>query len=157
MSVGSFKESMPVLPKSHDRDLAEKASAEIGPFLSQNKKKDIVFVMKRGNKKEVFFALSPAIVTLLYRTLVQISKGNAVTIVPIHAELTTQQAANLLNVSRPYLIQLLEAGKIPFHKVGRHRRILFANLLKYREKSKEKSRKAREELTRQAQDLDLGY
>ncbi|MBS0616525.1 MAG: helix-turn-helix domain-containing protein [Verrucomicrobia bacterium] len=116
-----------------------------------------MFVMKRGNRKEVFFYLSPAIVTILFRTLVQISEGNAVTIVPIHAELTTQEAADLLNVSRPFLIRLLEREKVPFHKVGRHRRILFKDLLKYRDRSKEKSRKAREALTKQAQELDMGY
>ena len=157
MGLSVPKETLPILPKTHDVDLAGKASVEIASFLSRDKKKDIMFAMKRGNRKEVFFYLSPAIVNIFFRALVQISAGHAVTIVPIHAELTTQEAANLLNVSRPYLIRLLEQGKIPFHKVGRHRRIMFKDLLKYREKSKEKSRKTREALTKQAQDLDMGY
>jgi hypothetical protein len=55
------------------------------------------------------------------------------------------------------LIRLLEGKKIPFHKVGRHRRVFFRDLLVYREKSKAKSKKARIELTKQAQDYDLGY
>jgi excisionase family DNA binding protein len=73
------------------------------------------------------------------------------------AILTTQEAADFLNVSRPYLIKLLEKELIPVRRVGRHRRIMFEDILKYKEKSKEKSRKARETLTQEAQDLDLGY
>ena len=156
MALGVWNGTMPAVPKSHDRDLAKKASDGIATFLSQSKRNDLEFIIKR-QKKEVTFFLSPAIVELLFRTLIQIAKGNAVTLVPIHAELTTQEAANLLNVSRPYLIRLLEAKKIPYHKVGRHRRILFRDLLIYSEKSKERSRKARKELIEQAQKLDLGY
>ncbi len=85
------------------------------------------------------------------------TNGDAVTIVPFQAELTTQEAADFLNVSRLYLIKLLEKELIPVRRVGRHRRILFADILKYKEKSKEKSRKVREALTQEAQDLDLGY
>jgi len=155
MTIASRK-SMPVLPKSHEIELAGKASAEMRTFLSGDGKRDIQFSLRSG-KRSVGFLLPPAIVEFLFNTLLHIADGNAVTLVPIHAELTTQEAANLLNVSRPYLIQLLEKGKIKFHKVGRHRRILFADILKYQEKSKDKSRKAREELTKEAQDLDLGY
>lgn len=85
-----------------------------------------------------------------------IAKSN-VTIIPCHAELTTQEAADFLNISRPYLIQLLEKGKIPFKKVGRHRRILFEDLMKYKEYSKAAGRKIREQLTGEAQDLGIGY
>jgi excisionase family DNA binding protein len=152
----SKKGAMPVIPGSHDRNLAKRASDEIASFLSQDKNKDVQFVIKK-QKKEVTFFLSPSIIELLFRTLLQIAQGNAVTLVPVHAELTTQEAANLLNVSRPYLIRLLEGKKIPFHKVGRHRRVFFRDLLVYREKSKAKNKKARIELTKQAQDYDLGY
>lgn len=152
------RKSVPFLPKARDVTLAEKASSEIRAFLSKEGKGDVLVSLTRtSEKKAVEFFLPPVIVEFLFKTLVHIADGNAVTIVPIHAELTTQEAANLLNVSRPYLIQLLEKGKIKFHKTGRHRRILFADILKYKEESKVKSRKAREELTREAQDLDLGY
>ena len=152
------RKSAPILPKSHEIELAGKASSEMRTFLSGNGKTDVQFSLrKETGKKSAEFLLPPAIVEFLFRTLLHIADGNAVTLVPIHAELTTQEAANLLNVSRPYLIQLLEKGKIKFHTVGRHRRILFADILKYQEESKGKSRKAREELTKEAQDLDLGY
>ncbi len=149
---------MPILPKSRDIDLAVKASSEMRTFLSGDGKGDVRFSLRRATDRgSVEFLLPQTIVEFLFSTIRHIADGNAVTLVPIHAELTTQEAANLLNVSRPYLIQLLEKGKIKFHKVGRHRRILFADILKYQEESKNKSRKARDELTKEAQDLDLGY
>ncbi|MGH8571699.1 MAG: helix-turn-helix domain-containing protein, partial [Gammaproteobacteria bacterium] len=86
-----------------------------------------------------------------------LANGNAVTIVPVHAELTTQQAADYLNVSRPYLIGLLEAGKIDYHKVGTHRRIKFADLIKYKENDYASRRADLAELTAEAQRLGLDY
>jgi excisionase family DNA binding protein len=94
---------------------------------------------------------------MLVDILSAMAQGNAVSLVPIHAELTTQQAADMLNVSRPYLVKQLETGVIPFHKLGRHRRIRFSDLMEYMEKIDEESRQAADELTAEAQRLDLGY
>ena len=106
------------------------------------------------------FQLRPAkgeALDLLVEVLGQLANGNAVTAVPVHAELTTHQAAEILNVSRPFLIGLLDAGEIPFRMVGTHRRIRFTDLMAYKQQDDAKRDKALAELTQQAQDLGLGY
>ena len=94
---------------------------------------------------------------LFLEILGQMANGNAVTIVPVHAELTTQQAADLLNVSRPYLVALLETGKLQFRKVGKHRRVLFAHLAEYKKKDEDRRRQVMQELAAEAQRHGLGY
>ncbi len=92
---------------------------------------------------------------LLVRLVHELARGNAVTVVPIHAEMTTQQAADFLNVSRPFLVKLIESGEIPFHYVGTHRRIRFEDLLAYDRKRSEKRRAALAKMAQEAQRLGL--
>lgn len=94
---------------------------------------------------------------MLVDILAHMADGEAVALIPQHAELTTQQAADFLNVSRPFFVKLLEEGKLSFHKVGSHRRVYFRDLVVYKEKNRQESLQALNELAAQAQDLKLGY
>ena len=90
---------------------------------------------------------------LLLRLLKNLAAGNAVTIFPIHAELTTQQVADLLGVSRPYIIKQIEEGHLPYRMVGAHRRVLFADFMTYKRKADQDRTAAIDELSAQGQEL----
>ncbi len=100
----------------------------------------------------------PELATSLIRRLLQdLAAGRAVTIIPLDADVSTFQAAEILNVSRPYVIKLLDAAAIPFHMVGTHRRIRLDDLLAYKERQDRIADAAMDELVAEAQELKLGY
>ena len=109
----------------------------------------------QGHTQEL--PLPASAVRLLLALLSEMAQGHAVTLVPYHAELTTQQAADFLNVSRPHVVSLLERGAIPFRKVGTHRKVLFSDIVAYQQETKRSREAALDELVAQAQELEMGY
>lgn len=110
-------------------------------------------VIDDGSQEELL--LPRGAVELLASVLAHMAAGRAVSVVPSHAELTSQQAADLLNVSRPFLIGLLEAGEIDYRTVGTHRRVKAESLLAYRRKDDQTRRQAADELTALNQEMGL--
>ena len=94
---------------------------------------------------------------LLFYILNNMAEGKSISLIPSDSEISTQQAADMLNVSRPHLVKLLEEGVIPYKKVGSHRRILLEDLIEFDRKLKEQRITSLKKLAEQAQDLRLGY
>jgi len=95
--------------------------------------------------------------TYLIEVLSKMSDGKSVDIVAEDAELSTQQAADILNVSRPFIVKILEEGRIPFKKVGKHRRILLQDILRIKEEQSKERESLLERLSKDSQNLGLGY
>ncbi|MFG0334822.1 MAG: helix-turn-helix domain-containing protein [Maioricimonas sp. JB049] len=140
----------PVSPSAEDVRLAKASSRTLAPFQNQP-------LQVRIAETDEQIELPAAAVRLLVDLLSTMAEGHAVTLIPVHAELTTQQAADLINVSRPFLIRQLEEGRIPYHKVGTHRRVLFSDLMTYKQEIDRQRNEALDELAAQAQELDMGY
>jgi excisionase family DNA binding protein len=138
------------IPNDQDIEMAKKSSRTLAALLD---KKATTFEIQLGLRK---IALPAYALKMLSDILIQISRGNAVTIVPIHAELTTQEAAEILNVSRPFLIGLLEDKKISYKMVGTRRKILLQDLMVYKESMYRARSNTLDQLTQDAQDLDMG-
>jgi excisionase family DNA binding protein len=101
--------------------------------------------------------LPPKVLRVFADMLGSLAQGNAVTVVPKEMYVSTQEAAMFLNVSRPYLVRMLDEGRIPFHKVGTHRRIKFDDVVAYKDQRTKASQDALQQLVDQAQELDMGY
>ena len=115
--------------------------------------KSALSALRAGNAV-AFGDLPETLRRLLFELLAQIARNEPVAILPLEAQLTTKEAADLLGVSRPHLVKLLERGEIPFTRVGKHRRVLLKDVLEYQERIREE---ALDELQRQAQELGLDY
>ena len=138
------------LPSEHEANLAKQTSRVLASRLQKRGPIELRLADDPSGKLE----LPPQALQLLVRILEEMARGNAVTLIPVHAELTTQEAADMLNVSRPFLIQLLNERKIEFRRVGTHRRVRFESLMAYKRKSDAERRAALEELA--AYDQELG-
>ncbi len=137
----------PVLPKAETVKFAQELIREF-------RKEGVRFALidrESGRTTEI----DETVYRLFRQLLIDLAQNRAVSIIPVDHELTTHQAADLLNVSRPYLIRLLDQGKITFRMVGTHRRIRLEDLLTYKDKVRAESDKALDELVKDSQDMDL--
>jgi excisionase family DNA binding protein len=142
---------LPTLPTRAEATLARETSRILA---ARRNKREPLRVRLLDDPGKGTVKLPASAVTMLVRILEEMARGNAVTLIPIHAELTTQEAADMLNISRPSLIQLLDEGKIEYRKVGTHRRIRFESLISYKRRVDADRRAALAELA--AYDQELG-
>jgi excisionase family DNA binding protein len=158
--IADFQET--VAPTAADTELARDSSRQLSKLLGRQHDigkqfSNFQLRVQTVNEPEEIVVIPVSALRLLTDILTQMARGNAVTLIPVHAELTTQQAADILNVSRPFLIGLIDDDKIPYRKVGTHRRIRFEDLMAYKQDVDRQRLQALEELTREAQELDMGY
>jgi excisionase family DNA binding protein len=143
---------MPTLPTEMDATLARETSRSLASRMRS--KTPLSFRVGDAAKEETLQLPAPA-VKMLVRILEEMARGNAVTLIPVHAELTTQEAAEMLNISRPSLIQLLDEGKIEYRKVGTHRRVRFDALMAYKRQADTERRAALTELASYDQEIGI--
>jgi excisionase family DNA binding protein len=143
----------PIQPTEEVSALAADASRRFFRVIGASQRETCVIRFESAPDEPV--VLPAVAVRLLGALLAELAKGNAVTLMPHHAELTTQEAADLLNVSRPFLVSLLEQGQLPHHKVGTHRRVRFADLLTYKRHRDAESEEALRELAALSRELKL--
>lgn len=151
----SIKSKNISIPSDQEIDLASESSRKLSAYIKSTGHPSFQ-LLKKGKAIETV-SIPVGALRLLVAILSQMAKGNAVTLIPVHAELTTQEAADLLNVSRPYLVNLLEEGKIPFHKVGTRRRVFAKDILRFKEKTDKDRLAILEELVNEAQKHNMGY
>jgi excisionase family DNA binding protein len=159
IAIADFQET--VIPTAADAELARESGLQLCHFLGKhplnNDSSHLRLRLQADNEPEEVMTIPVSAFRLLADILAQMARGNAVTLIPVNAELTTQQAADILNVSRPFLIKLIEDGQIPYRKVGTHRRIRFEDLMVYKRDIDNKRRDVLADLVSEAQELNMGY
>lgn len=141
-------------PSVQEADLARKSSHVLAQVADQHH--SLILQIEDAEQDQVL-ELPPMAVSLLLDALEAMAAGQSVSLVSEEAELTTVEAARVLNVSRPYLIGLLEGGRIPYRKVGTHRRVRLADVLAYKAEDDLAREAVLDQLAREAQDQDMGY
>jgi excisionase family DNA binding protein len=154
MITNPLPKTIPPLEK--EVEAAVQGQRELASLLSTKFETQRIDIFDKEDKPHTL-VLPTSALRLLVDILGELAIGNAVKVVPVHAELTSQEAADLLNVSRPHLVKMLEEGAIPFTKTGRHRRIRFSDLMAFKQQRDAESQEAMEALVRQAQELGMGY
>lgn len=142
------------MPNPTEVEQAKESSRTLSKYTDAER---VQLSLKGSNGESDDLVLPGHVLQILLDVLAEMSKGNAISLVPHHQEISTQEAANLLNVSRPFLVGLLEKGEIPFRKVGAHRRVLLTDLMAYKEQTQQKRNDALNQLTALSQDEGMGY
>jgi excisionase family DNA binding protein len=154
MATDLLESSDPVAATEAEMPLARESSRRLARYTKQSTP---LIVTPEGGKASDAVVLPASAVKLLVRLLSEMAAGNAVTLIPVHAELTTQQAAGLLGVSRPFVIKQIEDGKLPHRRIGTHRRVMFKDLMDFKRRIDADRSKALDQLAAEAQKLNLGY
>ena len=141
---------------SADLELARHASRRLGGLVGKDSQVNLR-CQTRKTKRPESTPIPMAAFRMLVQILSEMGEGKDVTMVPRQREMTTQKAADFLEISRPSLLKLLAKGEMRFRMVGNHRRILFADVVEYRKRSMAHRHAALDELAKQAQKLGLGY
>lgn len=144
-----------ITPNPHETEIARASQIALAAFSRDNEQEEIQIHLHTQDNQDIQVVLPRAAMLLLLNGLQEMAKGNAVSLVPIQAELTTQQGADLLCVSRPYFIKLLDEGKIPFRKVGTYRRVKAADVLAYIKEYQQAATEAMREMVAESQALGL--
>jgi excisionase family DNA binding protein len=135
--------------------LAAEFRQTLGALAQATDDTTITVTGEEGTTSEI--RIPAAALRILFAALSEMASGNGVSLLPLNAELTTQQAADLLNVSRPYLVGLLEKGEMPFRFVGNQRRVRLQEVVTYKARSDVDRRAALDELARLGQEIGIGY
>lgn len=147
--------NLELVPSETDQRTAREGRKVLKEYLAANGD-GLIRLVSDGVEAEM--RVPASVLRYLEEILSHLGRGQSVRVLPLDAELTTQQAADLLNVSRPYLITLLEEEKaIPFRMVGKHRRVRLLDALAYKRKFLEERAEVLRELAAQAQELGMGY
>lgn len=144
-----------VIPDAHEVELAARSRQALR--LLAEATGDLTLTISGAGGSTGAVPIPASAVRLLFAALSQMACGNGISLLPLEAELRTQEAANLLNVSRPYLVGLLESAEIPFRLVGNQRRVKLRDLLAYKARSDADRRGALAELAQLGQDIGVGY
>ena len=153
----STKELLDSVLDEREAEMAKTAQRCIMAALDHSKAHRIALVDRRSKNQAPILELPPKALRFFADLLGAMSQRQSVSLIPQKHELTTQEAAAFLNVSRPFVVKQLEDGKIPFRKVGRHRRVEFEQLVKYQESLRRDTDSALQDLADQAQALKQGY
>ena len=146
----------PYTPTPEAVTLASHALKEIGEVAKEPPER-VTFALVDPPLDKVQITITGTMLAFMVKLFDAVSRGEPVTLLPQEAELSTQEAATLLNVSRPYLVKLLDEGRIPSRKVGVYRRVKAQDVMRYQEEERKRQEQVMDALAKEAQELELGY